>query len=62
MTIAAWKYAAQIYAELYVKRFTVKDSDILIAAFCIANGYILVTNNTKDFENIDGLQMVDWVQ
>ena len=62
MPTEAWRRAAQIYAELYVKRFTVKDADILIAAFCIVNGYTLVTSNTKDFENIDDLQFVDWVE
>ncbi|MCL2198759.1 MAG: PIN domain-containing protein [Defluviitaleaceae bacterium] len=61
MTTLAWEKAAQIYAELYAKRFSVKDADIIIAAFCIVNGYTLVTNNTADFENIGGLQIVDWV-
>ena len=61
MTVGTWERAAQIYAELYAKRFTVRDSDIIIAAFCITNGHTLVTSNTKDFENIDGLNQVDWV-
>jgi len=62
MPSLAWTRAAHIYAELYNKRFTVKDSDILIAAFCMVNNYTLVTNNTKDFENMNGLQLVDWVK
>ncbi len=57
-----WENAANIYAELYRKRFTVKDADIVIAAFCLANGYTLVTNNISDFKNIDGLQFIDWVK
>ena len=61
MTVKVWERAAQIYAELYAKHFTVNDADILIAAFCIVNGYTLVTSNIKDFENIDGLQFVNWV-
>ena len=61
MTTAAWEKAAEIYADLYKKRFTVRDSDIVIAAFCVVNNYTLVTNNTKDFENIDELLFVDWV-
>jgi len=61
MTAAAWTKAAEIYADLYAQRFTVKDSDIVIAAFCMANGYTLVTNNTKDFVNMNGLRFVDWV-
>ncbi|MCL2856677.1 MAG: PIN domain-containing protein [Oscillospiraceae bacterium] len=60
MTIQVWERAAEIYAELYSKRLTVSDSDIIIAAFCLENGCTLVTNNTKDFENISGLQITDW--
>jgi len=62
MTTETWECAAQIYAELYIKHYTVKDADIIIAAFCMINGYTLVTANTKDFENIDGLQLVNWVE
>jgi predicted nucleic acid-binding protein len=62
MTVFDWRRAAEIYAELYTKRFTVKDADIVIAAYCMVNGYTLVTSNTKDFENIDGLHILDWTQ
>ena len=58
---ATWEIAAKIYAELYHKRFTVGDADILIAAFCIEHGYKLITNNVKDFMNIDKIQLVDWI-
>ena len=61
MTVDTWICAAKIYSELYTKHFTVKDADILIAAFCLVEGYTLVTDNTKDFENINGLQLVNWV-
>jgi tRNA(fMet)-specific endonuclease VapC len=54
--------AARIYAELYSKHFTVEDSDILIAAFCKENDYTLVTDNTKDFENMNGLQFINWAK
>ena len=61
MSADAWELAAKIYAELYEKRFSVEDADILIAAFCMANGYTLVTDNIKDFENIEGLTVENWV-
>ena len=61
MHVDAWELAAKIYAELYEKRFSVEDADILIAAFCIVNGYTLVTDNIKDFENIEGLTVENWV-
>ncbi len=60
MTAQAWGRAAQIYAELYSKRMTVGDADILIAAYCLEGGFTLVTANTKDFVNIDDLKMINW--
>jgi len=41
---------------------TVGDADILIAAFCIVNGYTLVTDNVKHFENIAGLRLMNWAE
>ena len=61
ITDEVWERAARIYAELYAKRFTVADADILIAAFCVLNDYTLVTDNKKDFENIDGLKFENWI-
>ena len=55
-----WDRAVQVYTELYNKRLTVGEIDILIAALCLVNDYILVTNNAKDFENISGIKLVDW--
>ena len=36
--------------------------DILIAATAMVAGGTLVTNNTKEFERIDKLQLVNWYQ
>jgi len=36
------------------------EIDTLIAAIAVANNAILVTHNTKHFENIDGLSLEDW--
>ena len=62
MNLAAWEEAADIYATSRRAGRPVEDTDILIAAFCIVNGYTLVTNNTKHFEHIDGLQYVNWLE
>jgi len=50
-----------IYLNLQSKKLTVDDADILIAGYCIQNGYILITNNTKHFENIENLRIENWV-
>ena len=52
--------AAQIYAQLTRIGKLTSDADILIAAFCIVNQYVLVTNNEKHFIDIEGLKMTNW--
>jgi predicted nucleic acid-binding protein len=52
--------AAVIYADRKGKGKSTGDTDLLIAAQCITHGYTLVTNNTKHFDGIDGLNIVDW--
>lgn len=37
------------------------EMDMLIAAVALANDAILVTHNTKHFENIEGLVLEDWL-
>ena len=55
-----WDYAIPIFAGHYHRRHTVDEMDILIAALCLQNDYTLVTNNSKDFQDVDGLKYVDW--
>jgi predicted nucleic acid-binding protein len=62
MDMETLETAANIYVTLKQKGRLVEDADILIAASCIAHGYTLVTNNTKHFEHIESLRLVDWVQ
>ena len=56
-----WRCAASIWASLRKTGRTVGDADILIAAYCLVNGYKLVTHNTKDFAHIKGLELVNWI-
>jgi len=41
------------------KQHSIKLPDAIIAATAVIYGLILVTRNTKDFVNIDGLQVVN---
>jgi len=54
--------AAEIRANLESRGLPIgnKDADIFIAAHCLVNGYTLVTDNTRDFERIDGLKIANW--
>ena len=62
MNMAAWEVAADIYGKSRRAGTPIEDTDILIAAFCIVNGYTLVTNNLKHFDRIDGLQLENWAE
>jgi len=52
--------AADVYIDLKQKGQLIGDADILITAYCLANNYTLVTNNTGDFGRINGLKHVNW--
>ena len=58
----AAKHFGAILAELRKKRkdHQNQDRDKMIAAHARAHGYILVTDNTKDFIDIDGLTIENW--
>ena len=62
MTIEVWEAAASLHANLRRKHLTVGDANTLIAAFCTVNNYTLVTANTKDFENMEGLHVTNWTK
>ena len=37
----------------------IKTPDAIIASTAIVNGLTLITRNTKDFKNIEGLKIID---
>lgn len=51
----------QIQSELKMIGRPTGDLDALIAAIARSNFATLVTHNTKDFENIPGLLLEDWL-
>ncbi len=53
--------AAKIYAERKTRGAPIDDADLVIAAQCVANGYTLVTHNTKHFKGIKDLRLEDWM-
>ncbi len=55
-----WGKAIHIYASLSQNGKPIEDADILIAAYCLANSYCLITRNIKHFERIDGLLIEEW--
>jgi predicted nucleic acid-binding protein len=52
--------AAVLYAHLKKQGLLIEDADLLVAAYCVRNEYILVTNNTKHFKHIKTLKSENW--
>jgi len=61
--LPVWRKAAEIYAALNKQGKPVGtnfDGDVFIAAYCVINDYILITNNKNHFGRIDGLRFENW--
>jgi len=52
--------ASGLYSDLRRNGKTIGDADILIAAIVIKNKGTLVSNNTKHYENINQLKLINW--
>ena len=50
-----------IKMALDVKGERIEDFDLLIAATALSLNYTLVTNNTKHYKRIEGLQLENWM-
>lgn len=59
--ITIFDNAAEIYANLRKEGITIEDADILIASLANTIDCILVTNNTRHFEDINGLNIENWI-
>ena len=51
----------EIKKQLMAKGTPIGNNDTAIAGHAIAAGCVLVTNNTREFSRIDGLEYEDWV-
>jgi tRNA(fMet)-specific endonuclease VapC len=52
---------AKIRASLEKKGSPIGPMDLLIASVSLANNFILVTNNTKEFSRISKLKLENWL-
>lgn len=56
---------AERFGEIRAQQFAsgqfTPEMDLLIASTALVHGLTLVTHNTKDFANVPGLQVVDWL-
>jgi tRNA(fMet)-specific endonuclease VapC len=61
VTRATMEAFTDLKAALDRKGDRVEDLDLLIAATALSLNYILVTNNTKHYRRIEGLQLENWM-
>ncbi len=57
---AVWHYARQRQL-LKTAGTPIGEMDLLIASQALGEGLTLVTNNTREFERIEGLKLENWV-
>lgn len=53
-------HAAEIRVELERAGNSIGAYDLLIAGHARSRGLIVVTNNTREFERVDGLRLENW--
>ena len=53
---------AKIKSNLKRKGTIIGELDMQIAAVARANDLILITNNVKEFERVNGLKVSNWVE
>jgi tRNA(fMet)-specific endonuclease VapC len=54
-------HTGQIRAELAAKGMPIAPYDQMIAGHARSMGFVVVTNNTKEFSRVDGLRFENWV-
>lgn len=47
------------YSVKLRRKIKIKTPDAIIASTALVNGYILITNNEKDFKNVKGLKIIN---
>ncbi|MEM9161583.1 MAG: type II toxin-antitoxin system VapC family toxin [Cyanobacteria bacterium P01_F01_bin.4] len=67
LEIAGWdslaaEHYASIRADLKQKGMPIGNMDLLIAAHARSLDQVLVTNNAREFERVDGLQLENWTK
>jgi tRNA(fMet)-specific endonuclease VapC len=60
--VDADRYYGQIRMDLERQGKIIRANDLLIAAHALSIGAVLVTDNTGEFERIDGLKLENWLR
>ena len=60
LTEVAGEHYGQIRASLQERGEMIGNNDLWLAAHAKAEGWILVTNNEREFARVEGLQVENW--
>ena len=60
VTVEAGQAYGRIKENLRSKGQIIGENDLWIASHALAEGYILVTNNVREFKRIKGLKIENW--
>jgi tRNA(fMet)-specific endonuclease VapC len=61
LPVTAATHYGQIRAQLQAKGQIIGNNDLWLAAHARAQGWILVTNNEREFNRVDGLKVENWL-
>ena len=61
LTDAVGRHYGQIRSALQRKGRPIGNNDLWIAAHARAEGWVLVTNNEREFNRVEGLAVENWV-
>lgn len=61
LPLAAGEHYGQIRAALQKQGLPIGNNDLWLAAHARSQGWVLVTNNTREFARVPGLQVENWV-
>lgn len=53
-------HTGQIRAELSARGAPIGPYDAMLAGHCRAVGFVMVTNNVREFDRVGGLRLEDW--
>jgi tRNA(fMet)-specific endonuclease VapC len=61
LPMAAAEHYGHVRATLQQQGLPIGNNDLWLAAHALAEGWTLVTNNTREFSRVPGLRVENWV-
>lgn len=62
LPMSAAEYYGHVRASLQRQGLPIGNNDLWLAAHALAEGWTLVTNNTREFSRVPGLRLENWVE